>query len=150
MLISHTANGILTTQTGLYSDNHGIFVANSFGVYGSSGSALFPSSFFYWTDLVSDITPATQDTNFALVTPAGANVPAPWVPFTRAGCDVGAFSTANIVLERAPFDVKKVFGANSTQAAETTSNQTNDFIGAATVRLAARFAARKTVPWTIS
>ena len=131
VLISHTANGILTTQTGLYSDNHGIFVANSFGVYGPSGSALFPSAFFYWTDLVSDITPATQDSNFALVTPAGTNVPAPWVPFTRAGCDVGAFSTANIVLERAPFDVKKVFGANSTQAAETTSNQTNDFIGAA-------------------
>jgi hypothetical protein len=53
------------------------------------------------------------------------------VPFTRAGCDVGAFSTANVVLERAPFDVKKVFGATSPQAAETTLNQTNDFIGAA-------------------
>src|SRR5215470_3343705 len=96
-----------------------------------NGKALFPSAFFYWTDLVSDITPATQDTNFALMTPTGANVPAPWVPFTRAGCDVGAFSTANIVLERQPFDVRKVFGPNSTQAAESTSNQTNDFIGAA-------------------
>jgi len=131
VLISHTANGILTTQTGLYSDNTSIFIANSFGDFTPSGSALFPSAFFYWTDLVSDITPATQDNTFAMTTPAGLNVPAPWVPFTRAGCDVGAFSTANIVLERAPFDVKKVFGANSTQAAETTSNQTNDFIGAA-------------------
>jgi hypothetical protein len=131
VLISHTANGILTTQTGLYSDNTSIFIANSFGDFTPSGNALFPSSFFYWTDLVSDITPATQDNTFALTTPAGQNVPAPWVPFTRAGCDVGAFSTANIVLERQPFDVKKVFGANSAQAAETGGNQTNDFIGVA-------------------
>jgi hypothetical protein len=131
VLISHTANGILTTQTGLYSDNTGIFIANSFGDYAPNGNALFPSSFFYWTDLVSDITPATQDGNFALMTPSGANVPAPWVPFTRAGCDVGAFSTANIVLERQPFDVRKVFGANSPQAAEKGADQTNDFIGVA-------------------
>jgi len=133
VLISHTANDILTTQTGLYSDDDGIFIANSFGVFGpGSGlsSIYFPSSFFYWTDLVSDITPATMDNNFALTTPAGDNVPAPWAPFTRAGCDVGAFSTANIVLEREPVDVKKVFGATSSQAGETGSNQTNDFIGA--------------------
>jgi hypothetical protein len=131
VLISHTANDILTTQTGLYSDDHGIFISNSFGVFGPDGNGQFPSSFFYWTDLVSDIRPATADNSFALTTPTGQNVPAPWVPFTRAGCDVGAFSTANIVLERAPFDVKKVFGASSTQAAETPPNQNNDFIGAA-------------------
>jgi hypothetical protein len=132
VLISHTANDILTTQTGLYSDDTGIFIANSFGVFGPGASNVyFPSSFFYWTDLVSDITSATMDDTFALTTASGQNVPAPWVPFTRAGCDVGAFSTANIVLERAPFDVKKVFGATSPQAAETTSDQTNDFIGAA-------------------
>jgi hypothetical protein len=131
VLISHTANDILTTQTGLYSDDDGIFISNSFGVFGPTGSGLFPSAFFYWTDLVSDITPATADNSFALTTPSGQNVPAPWVPFTRAGCDVGAFSTANIVLERAPFDVKKVFGASSPQATESIANQTNDFIGAA-------------------
>ena len=137
VLISHTANDILTTQTGLYSDNTSIFVANSFGLFTSTGSAVFPSSFFYWTDKVSDIQPPTDtDTNFALTTPEGHNVPAPWVPFTRAGCTVGAFSTANIVLERTPFDVIKVFGANSPQAAESTSskvfpNQTDDFEGAA-------------------
>jgi hypothetical protein len=33
VLISHTANDILTTQTGLYSDDTGIFIANSFGVF---------------------------------------------------------------------------------------------------------------------
>jgi len=137
VLISHTANDILTTQTGLYSDDTGIFIANSFGVFSPTATGengLFPSSFFYWTDKVSDITPATDDNTFALTTPAGTNVPAPWVPFTRAGCTVGAFSTANIVLERAPFDVAKVFGAGSPQATEglpSTSEMTNDFIGAA-------------------
>jgi hypothetical protein len=132
VLISHTANDILTTQTGLYSDNTGIFIANSFGVFEPGGGFVdLPSAFFYWTDKVSDINSFTQDSSYALTTPTGQNVPAPWVPFTRAGCDVGAFSTANIVLEREPFDVKKVFGATSPQALETGSNQTNDFIGAA-------------------
>src|SRR5580704_14755600 len=44
VLISHTANDILTTQTGLYSDNHGIFISNSFGVFGP-GNGL--SSIFF-------------------------------------------------------------------------------------------------------
>ena len=130
VLISHTANDILTTETGLYSDNTGIFIANSFGVFDPTGVA-FPSSFFYWTDTVDDINSAADDSNFALTTPHAENVPAPWVPFTRAGCDVGAFSTANIVLERAPFDVQQVFGAGSPQALESPSKQVNDFVGAA-------------------
>ena len=133
VLISHTANDILTTQTGLYSDDTGIFIANSFGVFSPTSSGengLFPSSFFYWTDKVSDINAGTDDNTFALTTPSGQNVSAPWVPFTRAGCTVGAFSTANIVLERAPFDVYKVFGGpTSPQGMETSSNQNNDFIG---------------------
>ena len=44
---------------------------------------------------------------------------------------MGAFSTANIVLERAPFDVYKVFGGpTSPQGMESSTNQNNDFIGA--------------------
>ena len=131
VLISHTANDILTTQTGLYSDHHGIFIANSFGVFqtGNSSKIFFPSSFFYWTDLVSDIDSRTNNKTPALTTPEGKNVPAPWVPFTRAGCDVGAFSTANIVLERTPFDVQKVFGSGSQQANDP--NAFDDFVGAA-------------------
>ena len=46
----------------------------------------------------------------------GKTAPAPWVPFTRAGCDVGAFSVANIEFESVPADVQTVFGANSPQA----------------------------------
>src|ERR1700688_4911188 len=52
VLISHTANDIMTTETGLYSDDQGIFIGNSFGVFSStSGGEVgeFPSSFFYWT-----------------------------------------------------------------------------------------------------
>ena len=136
ILISHTASDILSTQTGLYPDRDGIAVANSFGVFGPITAAnvngvYFPSSFFYWTDLVKDITPATLDGLPALLTEGSENVPAPWAPFTRAGCDVGAFSTANIVLERTPFDVVKVFGSPSPQASETNAHQTADFIGEA-------------------
>jgi len=136
VLISHTANDILTTETGLYSDRDGIGVSNNFGVFSPITTAdplgvLFPSSFFYWTDAVQDITPATSDPLFALLTETGQNVPAPWVPFTRAGCDVGAFSTANIVLERTPFDTVKVFGAGSPQTLESGAQQTTDFVGEA-------------------
>src|SRR5262249_43615394 len=45
----------------------------------------------------------------------GKNHPAPWVPFTRAGCDVGAYSVANMEFETVPADVQTVFGANSQQ-----------------------------------
>jgi hypothetical protein len=45
------------------------------------------------------------------------NTPAPWVPFTRAGCDFGTFSNANVVLENTGTgpngDITKVFGAGS-------------------------------------
>ena len=45
------------------------------------------------------------------------NTPAPWVPYTRAGCDFGATALANIVLENTGTgpngDMTKVFGAGS-------------------------------------
>jgi len=81
--------------------------------------------------LVSDINTSSDDHTFAMVTDTGLNTPAPWVPFTRAGCDVGAFSTANIVLERQPFDVIKVFGPGSPPTMESGNNQNTDFIGEA-------------------
>jgi hypothetical protein len=57
--------------------------------------------------------------------------PAPWVPFTRAGCSVGDFSTANMVLENSRVDVPTVFGPGSPEAAEPAAQQTLDFIGEA-------------------
>jgi hypothetical protein len=108
ILISHTAGGILSSLTGLYPDRMGQAVTNSYGYFRPNGSVGFSSSFKYWTDLTDGGNPATSpptpsaDPNFNMVngdsgTPK--NTPAPWVPWARAGCDVGNVSTANAVLE---------------------------------------------------
>lgn len=119
VLISHTAGGILSTLTGVYPDRHGQTVSNSYVRTSSTGAFSFPSSFGYWTDVVSA---ANAPTVPNMVTPDGTNAPAPWVPFTRAGCDVGAVATANIVLENTGTgptgDITKVFGNTSPQYAE--------------------------------
>ena len=52
VLISHTANGILTNLTGMYSDRHGQAVANSYRYFRSDGFTNSSSSFKYWTDVV--------------------------------------------------------------------------------------------------
>jgi hypothetical protein len=67
-----------------------------------------------------------------MVDPQGKIHSAPWVPFTRAGCDVGAFSIANMEFENITTDVTNVFGPGSPQAAEAISNPTKakaDFLG---------------------
>jgi hypothetical protein len=92
ILISHTAGGILSSLTGVYPDRHGQTVSNSYVRTSSTGTFSFPSSFGYWTDPVSGTIPN-------MVAPDGKNAPAPWVPFTRAGCDWGGVATANTVLE---------------------------------------------------
>src|SRR2546422_1030908 len=139
VLISHTAGGILTSLTGLYPDRHGLTVTNSYSYFKPDGSTAFPfpSAFKYWTDLVDDST-GTNDPLPNMVTTGGVNTPAPWVPYTRAGCDYGAVSTANVVLENTkttPFgDVSKVFGNPSPQQAEADSNPAlaqADFVGIA-------------------
>ncbi len=117
ILIAHTAGGIVSSLTGLYPDRTGVNVSNSYVQFNSNGSiAGFPSAFSYWTDPLS-----TSDSTPNLVTNGGKNTPAPWVPYTRAGCDVGAFSIANMELENTKTsssgDITKVFGANSPQAA---------------------------------
>ncbi|HEV2643764.1 MAG TPA: hypothetical protein VGT98_13705, partial [Candidatus Elarobacter sp.] len=114
ILISHTAGGILSSLTGLYPDRHGQAVSNSYGYFRSTppgaGNPAFSSSFKYWTDTTDGGNPANNpptpsgDSNFNMVTPNPAtgtptNTPAPWVPWARAGCDVGNISTANAVLE---------------------------------------------------
>src|SRR6266540_2832952 len=108
VLISHTANGILTNLTGTYSDRHGQSVSNSYRYFKADGSTGSSSSFKYWTDAVDGGNPATvpptpsADTNFNMVngdSGSAKNAPAPWVPYTRAGCDFGATALANVVLE---------------------------------------------------
>jgi hypothetical protein len=57
-----------------------------------------------------------------MVTPTGANAPAPWVAYTEAGCDVGAIGSANMVLENTGTgptgDVTKIFGTASPEYQE--------------------------------
>jgi hypothetical protein len=116
-LISHTADDIITTLTGVYGEKHGQPVSNSYGYFRADGSVGFSSSFVYWTDAAPDGKPQMID-------PRGKTHPAPWVAFTRAGCDVGAFSTANIEFENTTTDITTVFGAGSPEAAEAKANPT--------------------------
>ena len=118
-LIAHTADDILTSLTGVYPDRHGQAVANSFVADNPPGHYYwdnFPSSFTYWTDQV--YTSPSEDTAFSMITPEGLNAPAPWVPYTRAGCNVGAVSIANMELENVSGDIVKVFGNPSPQYTE--------------------------------
>src|SRR5256714_2347693 len=116
ILISHTAGGIASTQTGLYPDRHGLGVSNSYFYFPPSKIPAFSSAFKYWTDLVDD-TSGANDPFPNMVTDAQQTTPAPWVPFTRAGCDFGAISLANIELENTgtgPFgDMSEAFGTGS-------------------------------------
>jgi hypothetical protein len=116
ILISHTAGGILSTQTGLYPDRHGVGVSNSYFYFPPSKIPAFSTAFKYWTDLVDD-TAGVNDPLPNMVTDGQKTTPAPWVPFTRAGCDFGAVSLANIELENTgtgPFgDMSEVFGTGS-------------------------------------
>jgi hypothetical protein len=111
ILISHTAGGILSSLTGVYPDRHGQTVSNSYVRYNGDGFD-FKSSFGYWTDPVAPGIPN-------MVTADGTNPPAPWVPFTRSGCDVGEVATANTVLENTSTsptgDMTAVFGEGSPQ-----------------------------------
>src|SRR5690348_4255930 len=127
-LIAHTADDILTTFTGLYGDRHGMPISNSYQAYNADGTTDPAGSFAYWTDPVFDTAKTPNpghDTNptmvYAPVPPATAAhtvapdtvTPAPWVPFTRAGCDTGQVASANTVLENTGVDFPKVFGADS-------------------------------------
>jgi hypothetical protein len=134
ILISHTAGGILSSLTGLYPDRQGQTVSNSYDFYPASKIPAFTSSFKYWTNPVDP----TGDTLPNMVTDGGKNTPAPWVPFTRAGCDVGGVGTANIELENASTapsgDVTRVFGAGSPEWNEAAANPQlgqTDFVGIA-------------------
>jgi hypothetical protein len=138
-LISHTATGILAALTGVYGDRMGMPVSTSYGYFRPDGSVGFTSSFLYWTALGGDGKPQ-------MINESGKTAPAPWVPFTRAGCDVGAFGVPNIEMERLPDDVTTFFGSGSKEdqavrtalaLPDTPENQparqkpTTDFLGIA-------------------
>ena len=122
-LISHTATDILTSLTGVYGDRMGVPVSNSFRYYLPNKDTSLGVSFAYWTAPLFDPTSASgSDKTFNMVTQNGKNAPAPWVPFTRAGCNVGGVSTANIELENTSIDIPTVFGTGSPEAIEAAAS----------------------------
>ena len=134
-LISHTAVDILTALTDVYGDKFGIPIGNSLRYFNPDGTTNGMSSFAYWTDPVAAFSGHTvTDTTPQMIDQRGKTHPAPWVPFTRAGCDVGAFSVANIEFENIGLDVTTVFGAGSSEESEAKSDPTKasaDFLGIA-------------------
>jgi hypothetical protein len=158
-LIAHTSDDMLTTLTGLYGDRHGEPIGNSYQSYNADGpggslNTTDPAAAFaYWTDPVFDTagTPSpARDTNpsmvYSAIPPATAKTapapdtttPAPWVPFTRAGCNVGGVATANIELENTGVDIPKVFGPTSPEAMQLANDldsfkdaETADYVGVA-------------------
>ncbi len=126
-LIAHTANDIVTSETGLYGSNHGMPIANTYNYYTPGGSTDTAGSFAYWTDPIVDYSTSTGapagDSTHTMVTAAGKNAPAPWVPYTRAGCDFGSVAAANTELENTTPDVPLVFGPRSWEAKEAENSK---------------------------
>ena len=152
-LIAHTGDDLLTTFTGLYGDRQGMPISNSYRTFNPDGTTDPAGSFAYWTDPVyNTATPPSpgHDTNpsmvYAPVPPATAAhppapdtiTPAPWAPFTRAGCNTGEVATANMDLENTAVDIPKVFGPNSPEAKQLAADpdpfkdaETADYVGIA-------------------
>ena len=122
-LKSHTADDIITSLTGVYGDRHGIPIANSFGWFEPNSDG-FASAFQYWTDIVS----AATDPTYFMLTADGKNAPAPWVPWTRAGCNVGAVSIANMELENVSGDIKTVFASDPAELAAALAEPHNQAV----------------------
>jgi hypothetical protein len=150
-LIAHTGDDLLTTATGLYGDRHGDPISNAYQTYNPDGTTDPASVFTYWTDPIyntaSSPTPG-HDTNPNMVyspTPPATTspppkpdtvTPAPWVPFTRAGCNVGEVATVNQELENPTYDIPTVFGPNSPEAKQLNADtdpykdpETADYVG---------------------
>jgi len=140
-LIAHTADDTITNYTGLYGDRHGLGITNSYNVYNSTGTSVTnKSAFAYWTANYG--LDAYPNLAYSPSVPAAgappAVTPAPWVPFTRAGCDVGDVSTANQELENTSPDLANVFGSPSPEVSQYNADtdtfhdqETNDYVGLA-------------------
>jgi len=131
-IISHTATGILTSLTGVYPDRMGQPVSNSFRYFKTDGTTRTGVSFAYWTAPMFDPAGSTTDVTPEMINENGKIAPAPWVAFTRAGCDFGAVATANTILENTSIDIPTVFGAGSPEATEVATNPGQgfaDFVG---------------------
>jgi hypothetical protein len=148
-IIAHTADDSLSIYTGLYGDRHGQPLTNSYFTYNPDGTTDPATSFAYWTSPVADTSKTpnpghdtaptmTYSPTVPATGPADKITPAPWVPFTRAGCTVGDFSTANMVLENTNPDLSTVFGPSSPEVQQLNADSDSfkdaevaDYIGVA-------------------
>jgi hypothetical protein len=145
-LIGHTANDLTTNFTGLYGDRTGMGVANDYfaftpsgGVTPSGATSAGQSVFSYWTG--GGVGDGFPQMDYSASVPAKGGTtapPAPWAPFTRAGCNVGGISSVNMEMENVNPDISNVFGANSPEEAQTNADpdsfkdqETNDYLGLA-------------------
>jgi hypothetical protein len=138
-LISHTATDLLTGITGVYPDRMGVPVSNSYKYFTNDGKTSNAFAFTYWTAPLYDRKISKpDDAKFTMLTAEGKNAPAPWVLYTRAGCNFGAVAAANAALQSNPSDFDIGFASNQTllnaakDEAEKNPNQANaDYIGIA-------------------
>src|ERR1700738_2983 len=93
-------------------------VSSCFRYFKNDGTPRPGVSFAYWTAPLFDPAGTTTDTTPEMINENGRIAPAPWVPFTRAGCDFGAVATANTILENTAIDIPTVFGSGSPGAGE--------------------------------
>jgi len=118
-LIAHTADDLVSSLTGTYGNEHGVPEANSYRYYNPTGHTSTAGSFSYWTDPVDSYTTATglatADHTPNMLGATGKMAPAPWVPYTRTGCNVGDVAVANMDLENLVPDIPSVFGWTSAQ-----------------------------------
>jgi len=140
-LIAHTADDSVTLESGLYGAGQGIPIANEYNYYQPDGTTHTAGSFAYWTDPIVDYdtglaSKPVGDNTTTMIGTDRKNPPAPWVPYTRSGCNFGTVASANTELENTLPDVPHVFGANSPQAREAAnpnlqSKAEADFMGLA-------------------
>jgi len=117
-LIAHTSDDIITILTGVYPDRHGVATAaNNYLEYTANG-VKSQSGFTYWTDLDFNNTYNLLSGPVDAGHPNGVNAPAPWVPFTRTGCDVGAAAAADLEIENTGTDLSTVFGPGSPETTD--------------------------------
>jgi hypothetical protein len=112
---ARSATNALTILTGVYGDRMGMPISNGYKFFRSDGSVGTASSMAYWAATGGDGLPQ-------MLADTGKTFPAPWVPLTRAGCDVGSFSVPNLGLENLGADIAGVFGPGSRQAAAANAN----------------------------
>src|SRR5260370_36267191 len=89
-LIAHTADDIVTSETGLYGSDQGVPIAHEDNYYTPSGFADTAGSVAYWTGPIVDYNTTTSApvgvSDHTLATAQGKNAPSPWVRDTPPGC----------------------------------------------------------------